>query len=157
MSRPYTGNKDLRDGPRPGTVRFMDYLVFLIGGSNRGIYARRSVRGGKGTSVHQTGRALDYGGSLAQVRQAIEFTYRHREIFQVEEIHDYIGAWIPSKGFGAGYRCSRDRGGLFAGWKIYDKPTIGPGGRWTHIELAPEIADSPELVDQAMIAIFEKK
>ena len=154
MSRPYTGNKDQADGPRPGTVRFMDWLVFLFGGASRGIYARRPVRGGTSMSVHGTGRALDYGGSSEQIRKAIDWTYANRDLFQVEEIHDYLGLWIPTKGFGAGYRCSRDSGGLFSGWKIYTKPTIGTGGRWTHIELAPEVANSAELVDELVASLF---
>lgn len=154
VSRPYTGNKDLADGPRPGTVQFLNWLCFFFGGVSRGVYARRTVRGGTATSVHQTGRAFDYGGSTEQIRQAIDFCYKTRELFEIEAIHDYLGLWIPTKGFGAAYRCSRDSGGLYSGWKVYDRPTLGGGGRWTHVELAPSTANSAELIDQKMRELF---
>jgi len=155
MSRPYTGNRDLATGARPGTVRFMDYILFFNPGArNLGIWANRTVRGGQSRSVHQTGRALDIGADRPQLAQIIEGIYRHRDLFLVEEIHDYIGAWIPTEGFGAGYRCDRDTGGLFSGWRIYTKNTIGRGGSWTHVELAPDMANSAERVDQAFTELF---
>lgn len=154
--RPYTGNKDISTGARPGTKRFMDWILFLYPEArNLGIYANRPVRGGQARSVHATGRALDIGADLPLLKKLIGDIYTARDLFQVEEIHDYIGAWIPTEGYGAGYRCDRDRGGLLAGWKVYDRPTIGRGGSWTHIELAPTFSDDPELVDQTFTAILE--
>lgn len=154
--RTYTGNKDLTTGARPGTKRFMDWILFLNPEArNYGIWASRTVRGKQARSVHQTGRALDIGADRDVLKKIIGDIYQAREICQVEEIHDYIGAWIPTLGFGAGYRCDRDAGGLFSGWRVYEKNTIGKGGSWVHVELAPAIADSVELVDEAFTKILE--
>lgn len=154
--RPYTGNRDLASGARPGTKRFMDWMLFLNPGArNLGIYANRPVRGGQARSVHATGRALDIGADRQLLAKIISDIYTARNILQVEEIHDYIGAWILTEGFGAGYRCDRDAGGLLSGWRVYTRNTIGRGGSWTHVELAPAIADDPDTVDQAFTQILE--
>jgi len=153
--RPYTGNRDLASSARPGTRRLQDWLLFLFPGSrDLGIYANRNVRGGQARSVHATGRAADLGGDRDTVRKAIEFLYLNRDTIQVEAVHDYVGAWIPTLGYGAGYRCDRDPGGLLSGWKVYERPTIGRGGMWTHYELAPSMANSPDDIDQAIDRIL---
>lgn len=155
MARPYTGNTDAAGvtGARPGTKLFQDIMCFLFGMQNLGIYANRTVRGSSSKtppkSVHSTGRAADLGGTPEQVKKAIDFLYAFRNDFAIEEIHDYRNVWIPGKGFGAGYRCNRDNGGLFAGWKVYQKNTIGAGGNWVHYEVAPSLADNPAAVDAA--------
>jgi hypothetical protein len=155
--RPYTGTKDLANGPRPGTKRFADWMVFLYGARNFGIYANRKVNGpGAGWSVHKTGRAMDLGGNCDQLRTMIDVAYRYRNELGVEAIHDYCGAWIPTKGFGAAYRCSRDHGGLLSGWVVYDANKIGRGGSWTHIEISPTMADRPDLVDNAFTEILNQ-
>lgn len=154
--RPYTGNRDLASGARPGTKRFVDWILFLNPGArNLGIYANRPVRGGQSRSVHATGRACDIGADRQLLAKIIGDIYTARDILQVEEIHDYIGAWIPTEGFGAGYRCDRDAGGLLSGWRVYTRNTIGRGGSWTHVELAPAFADDPDSVDEAFTKILE--
>lgn len=157
--RPYTGTLDAagNNSARPGTQRFQEWMAFCFGMKNLGIYANRNVRGGSGLSVHKTGRAADLGGTKAQVVQAIAFLYERREQLEIEAIHDYKGSWIPAKGFGASYRCNRDTGGLFSGWKIYDKNTIGPGGSWVHYELSPRLAGQPTLVDELFTKILENR
>lgn len=156
MTRPYTGNKDLSTGARPGTRRLVDWILFFNpDAKNLGIYSNRNVRGGQTKSVHATGRAFDIGAPREALAQIIESIYRVRDELHIEEIHDYIGAWIPDQGFGAGYRCDRDTGGILSGWRIYTRNTIGRGGSWTHIELAPDYADDPDLVDQAITRILE--
>lgn len=156
--RPYTGNSDPSTGTRPGTKRFQDYLCFLFGMRNLGIYSNRSVRGSglanPPLSVHATGRAMDTGGTAEQCKALIDFLYGFRDRLMVEEIHDYRNTWIPGKGFGAGYRCNRDNGGLFSGWKVYTKNTIGAGGLWVHSEIAPAMADDPAKVDAVFTAIW---
>jgi len=158
--RPYTGNTDAAGvtGARPGTKRFQDYLCFLFQMKNFGIYANRTVRGSSSrkppVSVHATGRAMDTGGTPEQVKALLEFLYAYRDRLLIEELHDYRNVWVPGKGFGAGYRCNRDRGGIFSGWKVYTKNTIGPGGYWVHSEIAPEMADNPAKVDKVFKAIF---
>lgn len=82
--------------------------------------------------------------------------YAFRDRLMIEEIHDYRNVWIPGKGFGAGYRCSRDDGGLFSGWKVYEKNTIGAGGLWVHSEIAPEMADDPAKVTQVFTEILDE-
>ena len=153
--RPYTGNRDVATSARPGTRQLQNWLRFLYPTSrDLGIFANRTVRGGQARSVHSTGRAADIGGDRDTVRQLIDFLYLNREILRVEEIHDYVGAWIPTKGFGAGYRCDRDTGGLLSGWRVYERNTIGKGGDWTHYELAPSAANDTEYIDEAIHQIL---
>lgn len=145
MSRPYTGTKDaVHAKKRAGTVAVYDYLRFLFGLTGKGVFADRDIRTQEGIkSVHSTYRAMDLGGSATTRRRGIEFVYKHRTALGVEAIHDYRGDFLPNpKGYGAGYRCDRDNGGLLAGWKVYTKPTIGsPNATWFHLELSPETAD----------------
>ena len=152
--RPYTGNSDPTSTPRPGTKRFQDYLCFFFQMRNLGIYANRPVRGGSGLSVHATWRAMDTGGTPEQCKALIDFLYAFRDRLMLEELHDYRNVWIPGKGFGAGYRCDRDTGGLLSGWKVYTKSTIGPGGNWVHSEIAPEMADDASKVDAVFTEII---
>lgn len=160
MARSYTGNTDTAGvtGARPGTRKFQDLLCFLNGMENWGIYANRNVRGSGSAnppkSVHATGRAMDTAGTAEQCRVLIDFLYLHRDSLMIEEIHDYRNNWIPGKGFGAGYRCNRDTGGDLSGWKVYTKNTIGSGGNWVHLEIAPAMADDPALVEKVFKDIF---
>jgi len=154
--RPYTGNSDPTSRTRPGTKRFQDWLCFLFQMRNLGIYANRPVRGGNGLSVHATWRAMDTGGTPQQCKDLINFLNSYRDRLLIEEIHDYKNVWIPGKGFGAGYRCSRDNGGIFSGWKVYEKNTIGAGGNWVHLEIAPEMADDASKVDATFTAILDE-
>ena len=147
--RKYTGNTDPHPKARPGTVRFQEMMVFLFGMKNLGIFANRPVRGGKGLSVHATGRACDLGGTADQCKKATALLFDFRYLLGVEEIHDYVGNYAPTKGFGAGYRCDRDA------WKVYDKNTIGPGGNWVHYEITPELADNPAKVDAAFKKVLD--
>jgi len=149
--RTYTGTTDAEGvkSARPGTKRFQDLMVFLFGMKNLGIYANRPVRGGSGLSVHATGRACDLGGTPKQCKEATAFLFDFRARLGIEEIHDYKGHYIPTKGFGAGYRCDRDA------WRVYDKNTIGPGGNWVHYEISPDMADNPERVDATFKAILD--
>jgi hypothetical protein len=130
-------------------------MVFLFGMKSLGMFANRPVRGGTALSVHATGRAADLGGTLEQIKRAIDFLYAFRDRLEVEAIHDYQGHWIPTRGFGAAYRCNRDRGGKQSGWLVYSKPTIGTGGQWTHYEISPTMAGSPDRVDATFTAILD--
>ena len=154
--RPYTGATDPAKGARAGTKRFQDLMVFLFGMKSLGIYANRPVRGGTGLSVHATGRACDLGGTPKQIKEAIDFLYAFRDRLEVEAIHDYQGHWIATRGYGAAYRCNRDTGGKLSGWRIYSQPTIGKGGPWTHYEISPTMASSPDRVDATFTAILDE-
>lgn len=131
-------------------------MVFLFGMKNLGIYANRPVRGGTGLSVHATGRACDLGGTPKQIREAINFLYAFRDELGIEAIHDYQGHWIPTRGHGAAYRCNRDNGGKLSGWRVYSSPTIGTGGPWTHYEISPTMASSPDKVDATFTDILDR-
>jgi hypothetical protein len=146
--RPYTGNTDPAKGPRPGTIRFQQYLIYLFQMKNLGIYANRPVRGGSGLSVHATGRAADLGGGPNQIKTVLAFLATHSETLLIEAIHDYGNRLIPGK-HGAGWRCDRQT------WTAYTKPTIGsPGALWIHYEISPEMADNPDLVNAAFRKVF---
>jgi hypothetical protein len=156
MSRPYTGTKDgIARGARPGTKHFQNLMCFFFEMRNLGIFANRPVRGGSSLSVHATGRACDLGGNRDKVKAAMEFLYAFRDELGVECIHDYRNVWLPGK-FGAAYRCNRDTGGIFSGWRVYDKNTIGPGGSWVHYEINPAMADDPDAVTAAFTDILNR-
>jgi hypothetical protein len=156
MSRPYTGTKDaVAKGARAGTKQFQALMAFLFQMRSLGIFANRSVRGSSSLSVHATGRAADLGGKPEQVRAAIDFLNAFRLELGVECIHDYRNVWIPGE-YGAAYRCSRDNGGLLAGWRVYDRPTIGKGGNWVHYEISPDMADDPDAVTKAFTDILDR-
>lgn len=147
--RQYTGNRDPHPKARPGTRKFQDMMMFLFGMNNLGIWVNRPVRGGKGLSVHATGRACDLGGTPKQCKEATAFLNDFRYQLGVEEIHDYKGHYMATKGFGAGYRCDRDA------WRVYDRNTIGPGGDWVHYEISPDLADNPAKVEAAFKKVLD--
>jgi hypothetical protein len=99
---------------------------------------------------------MDTGGTAKQCKELINFLYQYRDRLLIEELHDYQNNWIPGKGFGAGYRCDRDNGGVASGWKVYEKNTIGPGGAWVHTEIAPAMADDPAKVDAVFKEILDE-
>jgi hypothetical protein len=74
----------------------------------------------------------------------------------IEEIHDY--AFDPDgkgagKPWGRGFRCSRGEG--TKGVKIFSSTDNAgsPGGKWLHIELAPELANSADKMATAWKAL----
>ena len=154
--RPYTGTKDaVASGARAGTKQFQALMVYLFQMRSLGIFANRPVRGGSSLSVHATGRACDLGGSDDKIIRAINFLVDFADELGVECINDYRNVWIPGE-YGASYRCSRDNGGLLAGWRVYDRPTIGAGGNWVHYEISPDMADDPDAVTAAFTDILNR-
>lgn len=60
----YTGARSCTSGPQPGAWGALDWYVTAYkskGGVSDGIYNCRSVRGGRTTSIHGEGRAIDMG------------------------------------------------------------------------------------------------
>jgi peptidoglycan hydrolase-like protein with peptidoglycan-binding domain len=60
----YQGARSCTSGPQPGAWGAMDWYVGTYkakGGRNLGIYNCRTVRGGRTTSLHGEGRAVDFG------------------------------------------------------------------------------------------------
>jgi hypothetical protein len=70
----------------------------------------------------------------------------HAELFEIEEIHDYlydIDGNGPAVGYGRGWRVGR-------GWKVWTaQANGGPGGLWIHWEISPRMADDPQAIRQA--------
>ena len=166
MARPYTGNADApAKGKRPGMEQFAGAMEFFFGLNNIGTFNVRLMRSapkgttmnspgaGKWMSVHATGRAVDLGWKNRQkVLEAIDFLEKNADTLGIEEIHDYFHTG-PAGQWGRGWRCNRNGK---PGWKIYDaKNNAGtPGGKWIHVEISPEMADSPAKVDAAFKKIF---
>jgi hypothetical protein len=150
--RRYTGKKDApHPRRRPGTTGVYEWLQFLFGLKPLGTYANRD-------SVHATNRAMDLAGTKDQLHNVISFVYQNRQVLGIEAIHDYAGNYIPNpKGWGAGYRCNRDWGRFFDGWKVYDSNVLGsPNAHWVHIELSPKIADTPRAdLDALIVKLLE--
>ena len=152
MTRKYTGNSDgASSGKRAGTEEFMAITKLFYKFSNLGTWVVRQMNNEasranpsnpKYLSVHATGRAVDLGYSnRAKAVEACEFFASHADALGIEEIHDY--AYKGPKGvWGRGWRCSRNA------WKIYDSVDNAgtPGGKWLHIELSPEMANSASKV-----------
>ena len=146
----YTGNTDPRPGPLAGTERFVEILTKgKADMTNLGIWANRPMRSGNGLSVHATGRAFDVGYKADRREWAAAFfdwLVKHHVELGIEEIHDYShGEW------GRGFRCSRPELGGKPGVKIYTKDGNAgtPGGKWLHLELAPEFAKDPARIENA--------
>lgn len=146
----YTGNTDPRPGPLAGTERFVEILTKgKADMTNLGIWANRPMRSGNGLSVHATGRAFDVGYKAERREWAAAFfdwLVKHYVELGIEEVHDYShGEW------GRGFRCSRPELGGKPGVKIYTKDGNAgtPGGKWLHLELAPEFAKDPARIENA--------
>jgi hypothetical protein len=151
--RPYTGNTDgNHPTPRAGTKRFVEFCEFLFGVKNIGIYANRPMRSGPQLSVHATWRAIDFSGTKAQRKELVEFLFKHRDALNIEEIHSYDGVGVPMQTdkWGAGYRSSRDN------WLVYtiSRNAGTPQASWTHVEVAPILADNPKLIEETFARIF---
>lgn len=146
--RTYTGTKDgTASGKREGTELFQRLLCKRFEAKNLGTLVVRNIRGKPALSVHATGRA---GDTMPKTRRdalaIIEWLETNADLFEVEEIHDYlfdIDGNGPAVGYGRGWRVGR-------GWKTWtSRDNGGPGGLWVHWELSPRMADNPKLVRKA--------
>ena len=148
--RKYTGFDSISRGRRAGTNRLIEFVLFLNGGkiTNLGSWTVRDMRGKPGnTSVHATGRAIDFGYANREDGVAlVDFFVRNADVLGVEMVADY---W--PKPWGRTWRCDRN------GWKVYDKKTISgaPGGKWIHVELSPSVADSPQWFDEVFARLLK--
>lgn len=153
MARKYTATNDgAASGKRAGTEEFVKQVEALSTGAlwNNGTWVVRNMRGKESLSVHATGRAADMswrkvgdkgvanGRGLA--RRTIDRLVANADLLQIECILDYSHG-----SHGRGWRCDRNA------WQVYTKPTIhgAPAGDWYHIEISPEMADSPQKVVDA--------
>ena len=156
MARKYTGTTDgPAPGKRAGLEEFVKQVATLSGGAlwNHGTWVVRNMRGKESLSVHATGRAVDMSwrklgnkgiaDGRGQARRTINQLVANADLLQIECILDYF----PDP-HGRGWRCDRGT------WQVYTKPTISgaPSGDWFHIEISPEMADSP----QKVVDVFAK-
>ena len=154
MKRHYTGNKDgAAKGLRPGMKVFIDELIKLGNGAfwNNGDFGVRTMRGKESLSVHATGRAADFSyrnmgkgkgvpnGRREAVRMC-KLLVENADLLGLEALFDYFPA--PH---GRAWMCDRDA------WLKYKTHTISgaPKGDWLHVEISPEMADSPAKVREA--------
>jgi hypothetical protein len=157
MKRPYTGNKDgAAKGLRPGMKVFIDEVIKLSNGAlwNNGDFGVRNMRSKESLSVHATGRAVDLSyrhvgakGVKNGRREAVricKILTEHADLIGLEAILDYF-----PKPHGRGWQCSRDA------WSAYKQHVISgaPSGDWLHLEISPDMADSPEKVRKAFAQI----
>lgn len=146
--RTYTGTKDgAAKGKRPGTELFQNLLCKRFGARNLGTWVVRNMRGKNLLSVHATGRAGDtMPKNRRDALRIIAWLETNAELFEVEEIHDYlydIDGDGPQVGYGRGWRVGR-------GWKVWTaRDNGGPGGLWVHWEISPRMADNPAAVRAA--------
>lgn len=147
MTRPYTGFDKIGTGPMPGLKTLQKWLLFTGNGqlTNLGDFVVRDKRGAenKGNlSVHATGRATDIGWHKREVVEGAMFWMLwNADTLGLEMLADY---WPQP--FGRTWKCDRPD------WKVYDKKTIhgAPGGRWIHVEISPEMANSSAKMEAAI-------
>jgi hypothetical protein len=103
-----------------------------------GSWVVRMMNGKPILSVHATGNACDLGyGTTAKERQkALEACrwYARPDIapkLGIVAIHDYMAN--PPRA----WRCDRGE------WQAFNDGQLGAGGRWLHIELAPDFGSLP--------------
>lgn len=154
MKRHYTGNKDgAAKGLRPGMKVFIDEVIKLGNGAfwNNGDFGVRPMRGKEILSVHATGRAVDFSyrnmgkgkgvpnGRREAVRMC-KLLVENADLLGLEALFDYFP--VPH---GRAWMCDRDA------WLKYKTHTISgaPKGDWLHVEISPEMADSPAKVREA--------
>ena len=157
MKRPYTGSKDgAAKGLRPGMKVFIKEVIALSNGAlwNNGDFAVRNMRSKESLSVHATGRAVDLSyrhvgakgvkhGRKEAIR-VIKILVQNADLIGLEAILDYF-----PKPHGRGWLCSR------GAWSAYKRHVISgaPSGDWLHLEISPEMAESPLKMRQAFAQI----
>ena len=156
-SKPYTGNSDgAAAGPRQGMDEWIRQAIKYGDGAfwNNGSWGVRNMRSSDQLSVHATGRAVDLSYRKSEkhpdanrkgTMAFINIVLANANALGVECVLDYM-----PKPFGRGWLCTRQR------WSKYSKPTLSgsPGGDWCHVEINPQMADSPNLVKQAFQRVF---
>lgn len=145
--RPYTGWNGDADRELDGMRAFRTGLVEATSGGlfSLGSWGVRPKRGKTTPSVHGTSRALDLGwtndggrwrgwGDHTPVQAFLDWITSPEvaDALWLEAAFDY---WPQPHG--AGWLCSR------ASWRRYTSPAFSgaPGGRWVHLEIAPQHAD----------------
>lgn len=169
MPKPYTAaTAPVVDGPLPGMTVWVECATKYSGGAlwNNGTYVKRDIRGKPGQiSNHAKGIAADLSyrympasnkgvpngriKSLEFIKQCL----RNYDTLGVMLVIDY---W-PEK-YGRSWNCSRALDGQPASaWRKALQPTFtgAPGGDWWHVEITPDMANSPAKVKQAFANVFE--
>lgn len=162
--RPYTGTTEgLGGGRRSGLEHFARATEYLTGTRlwNNGTYGLRPMTSDPSKpSVHGTGRAVDLsgrktatklGGTLADLAAWADVFVAHADGFGVEMVIHY--AYRGAEGVGGRvWRCDRGT------WRYPLPGALSGGGQawadWLHVELSPEAADSPAMIDAAYSALL---
>jgi hypothetical protein len=157
-ARDYIGNADgPAPKPRAGMDEFIRQVQHHSNGAfvNLGSWGQRDVKGKPGTlSVHATGRAWDAGYTTSEKhpnasrKTALPFIEKmvaNANDLGIQMVIDYF-----PKEWGRSWRCDRQA------WKKYDVKTVSgaPGGKWFHIEISPQAADSVIWVKAAFLKVF---
>lgn len=141
MTRPYPykpGTYKPATGKHSGLEEFSRLSRRRWKFSNLGTWVVRMMNGKNILSVHATANACDLGyGTTAKERQkALEACRWYARpdiapILGIVAIHDYMAN--PPRA----WRCDRDA------WESFNNGELGAGGRWLHVELAPEYGVMP--------------
>ena len=160
------------DGPLPGMTEWVKCATKYSGGAlwNNGTYVKRDIRGKPGqVSNHAKGIAADLsyrympasnkGVTNGRVK-SVDFINECLANFDALGIMLVIDYWPEP--YGRSWRCDRAGLGIIKAhsgeaWrKAISKTFTGaPGGDWWHVEITPDMANSPAKVKQAFATIFE--
>lgn len=112
----------------PNLEAIKDEVLKRFGGTNKGLFCRRTIRGGTDPSSHAFGAAWDWGYPSRKVAtDVMNWLVANSQEFGVQAIHDYVGCRI--------WRSKRVGGK--AGWKKQKPDSVGMGqawAKWLHIE-----------------------
>ena len=172
MPTPYlAASAPVVDGKLLGTEAWVRNAQTHSNGAlwNNGTWVKRDIRGKPGQiSNHAKGIAMDLSyrympasnkgttdgrtKSLAFIRTCLE----HYEQLGIMLVIDY---WPQP--YGRSWRCDRAGIGVVTvdhreAWQKPGKPTFtgAPGGDWWHVEITPDMANSPSKVNAAFTAVF---
>jgi hypothetical protein len=169
MPKPYTANTaPIVDGPLPGMTAWVECATKYSGGAlwNNGTYVKRDIRGKPGqVSNHAKGIAADLSYRYMPASQRGVPNGRIKSLEFIKTClrnYDELGLMLVidywPKPFGRSWNCSRAIDGKPASaWRKALRPTFSgaPGGDWWHVEITPEMANSPAKVKQAFANVFE--
>lgn len=173
MPKPYTASTaPVVDGPLPGMTAWVECATKYSNGAlwNNGTYVKRDIRGKPGQiSNHAKGIAVDlsYRFMPASKRGVTDGRTKSREFMnECLANYDVLGIMLvidywPTP-YGRSWRCDRAGLGIVKShsaeaWQKAIRPTFtgAPAGDWWHVEITPDMANSPAKVKEAFASVFE--
>lgn len=173
MPKPYTASTaPVVDGPLPGTTAWVECATKYSNGAlwNNGTYVKRDIRGKPGQiSNHAKGIAVDlsYRFMPASKRGVTDGRTKSREFMnECLANYDVLGIMLVidywPEPYGRSWRCDRAGLGIVKShsaeaWQKAIRPTFtgAPAGDWWHVEITPDMANSPAKVKEAFASVFE--